>query len=268
VPVVKIPNYAFKNKGNLSFADVSQRWGIDQPSFSNGAAFADLDNDGDLDYVVNNINDKAFLYENTLYTSSAPAGASHYLRIRLKGKEGNRQGLGTKVTLHYEQGKKQYHDHSVYRGYLSTVENVIHFGLGESAQVDTLIVQWPDKRMQFIRHVKADQVLEIDYADATSVAISQSGSGKDKLLNDVTREAQVRFRHEEEDFIDFNVQRTLPHKFSQSGPGIAVGDVTGDGLEDFVVAGHKNVTQSCLSKNPVEHSRPHPSLNLPVTWRR
>jgi hypothetical protein len=237
VPVVKIPNYAFKNQGDLAFADVSQAWGIDQPSFSNGAAFADLDNDGDLDYVVNNINDKAFLYENTLNRASASSGKNHYLRVRLKGKEQNLQGLGTKVTLRYGHGKRQYHDHSIYRGYLSTVDGVIHFGLGADTQVDSLLIEWPDRRSQVILNVKADEVLEVNYANSIDALVPVSANDPQVLLQQVSFQADLKFRHDEQDFIDFNVQRTLPHKFSQSGPGIAVGDITGDGLEDFVVGG-------------------------------
>ncbi|HLT71595.1 MAG TPA: CRTAC1 family protein, partial [Cyclobacteriaceae bacterium] len=144
IPVLKIPNYAFRNNGDLTFSDVSQQWGIVHPSFSNGAAFADLDNDGDLDYVINNINDVAFLYENTLYSEEAGAPSNNYLRLKLTDIANRRSTAGVKVRIRYDSGKVQYHDHSIYRGYLSTVEDVIHFGLGSAPKVDSMLIEWPD----------------------------------------------------------------------------------------------------------------------------
>jgi enediyne biosynthesis protein E4 len=237
IPVVKIPNYAFKNNGDLTFTDVSSSWGLNKESFSNGASFADLDNDGDLDYVVNNINDVAFVYENTLYSKTRSAGdktssTAHYLRLQLTGPEKNRGGYSTKVTIKYN-GKQQYHDHSVYRGFLSSVEEVIHFGLGDVATVDSLIVEWPDGRGQLILNVKADQLLKVDYKNATDMQ-SRTPLTRGSL---VTKNNSVLYKHNENDLIDYNVQRTIPHKFSQRGPGISVADINKDGLEDFLVGG-------------------------------
>lgn len=236
IPVAKIPNYAYRNNGDLTFRDVTRDWGMYTPAFSNGAAFADLDNDGDLDYLVNNINDKAFLYENRLYGGTSDTVSAHYLRVKLKGSAGNASGLGAKVTLHYGHGKLQFHDHSIYRGYISTVEDIIHFGLGNVQQVDTVHVVWPDGHEQLLTGVKANQVLTVDYALAKS-APSLSEKTKLWLVKDVHDSKAIRFRHREADKIDFNIQRTLPHKFSQAGPGLAVGDVNGDGLEDIVAGG-------------------------------
>src|SRR5688500_11442279 len=146
IPVIRIPNYAYKNEGELTFKDMTKTWGLDQPSFSNGAAFVDLDNDGDLDYVVNNINAEAFVYENTLNNKSKDA--PHFLRIKLKGPPSNLQAIGAKVKLYYDSGRLLFAEQEVARGYLSSVEDILHFGLGKSTSVDSIRIIWPDGKTQ------------------------------------------------------------------------------------------------------------------------
>ena len=174
IPVLKIPNYAFQNQGDFSFSDKTKEWGMFRPSFSNGAAFADLDNDGDLDYVVNNINDVAFLYENTLYGNSELKSENSFLRIKLAGPSKNRSGLNAKVTLKYD-GKTQFQDHSIYRGYLSTMEDIVHFGVGKTQVIDTILIEWPDGNNQTFYNTKVNQVLEAKYSD------SQKNSNTDNI---------------------------------------------------------------------------------------
>jgi hypothetical protein len=236
VPVVKIPNYAYKNNGDLTFKDVSKEWGIVQPSFSNGAAFADFDNDGDLDYVVNNINDKAFLYENTLYAKDKKSEVN-FLRVKLTGSPANKGAIGASITLYYDNGKKQYFEEEVARGFLSSVENIIHIGMGKSQQADSILIRWPDGKEQKFENVKTNQVLSIAYDPSIVRQYHEVKQNKSLLFRETSTEARLHFKHEEEDKIDFNVQRTLPHKFSQSGPGICVGDINGDRLEDVVIGG-------------------------------
>jgi len=232
IPVVKIPNYAFKNNGDLTFTDVSNPWGLNQASFSNGAAFADLDNDGDLDYVVNNINGAAFVYENRL-NQKQPVEA-HFLRVAFEGPSQNVNGIGTKVYAYYG-GQQQYYEHYPFRGYQSTVEDAAHFGLGTQTVVDSLKIVWPDGMQQVLNTVKVDQKLSVRHSDA----VSKNTSGKkfEKMLSEVSLESGIQFKHQQKDIIDFNVQRTIPHKFSQFGPVLTVGDITNDGLDDLYVGG-------------------------------
>jgi len=246
IPIVKIPNYGFRNGGNLAFTDVTKQWGLGDASFSNGAAYVDLDNDGDLDYVVNNINAPAFVYRNTLYAAGEKKESStNYLRVKLKGTESNPQGIGARITLHYGKGKIQYCENTFYRGFLSSVEAIAHFGLGETQEVDSVYVQWPDGKIQLQKNVKTNQQLVITYQPDTS---SLPGKKEDALFEKA--KVKMTYVHSEQDYIDFNTQRTLPHKFSQSGPAITVGDINGDQLEDILIGGAVGHTESVFLQKP------------------
>lgn len=242
IPVVKIPNYAFKNKGDLTFTDVTNEWGFERPSFSNGASFADLDNDGDLDYVINNINDEASVYENTLYNPSQQKNTprNNFLRIRLSDPQRKKSAVGAKVKL-YSNGVTQFYENTIYRGFLSSVEEIIHFGLGKSQAVDSLIIQWTDQNIQKIINPKINQLMIIDYEPSQ---FTQPVKSFDPAFTQAGEKYGIVFRHTEDDKVDFNIQRTLPHKFTQAGPGIAVGDINGDGLEDFIIGGATNYKAS------------------------
>ncbi|MFM9836619.1 MAG: VCBS repeat-containing protein [Cyclobacteriaceae bacterium] len=235
IPIVKVPNRAFKNSNGLQFEDVTEKWGIKIPSFSNGAAFADFDKDGDLDYVVNNINDNAFLFENTLNSTSDKELKKNYVRLDLDGPAANKSGLGTKIHLYFGNGKMQFHDLSLSRGYISSVEDIVHFGIDNNEKVDSIVISWPGGKQQKLIDVKPNQVLHVSYADA--IQKKNSDAPRANKLFHTSKELSIAFKYQEADKIDFNIQRTLPHKFSQLGPGISVGDVNNDGLDDFFVGG-------------------------------
>lgn len=234
IPVIKIPNYAYRNNGDLTFSDVTSSWGLTQPSFSNGAAFVDLDNDGDLDYVVNNIDDPAFIYENTLSTESKQ-DTVHFLQLKLKGTKNNPYALGSKIKI-LSEGQVQFYEQNTYRGYLSSVDPVIHFGLGARDKVDSVLITWPDGKVTIMNNVQSNQRLEVDYESSIS-ATNHSVKQSTPIVNEISSKRKLLYRHGEDDKIDYNLQRTLPHKFTQYGPGMAAGDINSDGMEDLVIGG-------------------------------
>ena len=254
----KVHNYAFKNNHDLTFTDASAAWGMTVPSFSNGTAFADLDQDGDLDLVMNNINDEAFVYENTLEQSPE----RNYLRIELAGPATNPAGLQATVRLSYD-GQQQYHHHSVYRGYKSTVENTIHFGLGTQQTVDSIEITWPNGKYQLIQQVPANQVLTVRLQDATDSPPAAAAPTL-PLLSDISASLSLDYQHQEEDFIDFKYEPLLPRRYSQDGPGLAVGDVDGNGADDFYAGGAKGQAGRFFVQQPggtfVTHQLPGDSL--------
>jgi hypothetical protein len=236
LPVVKLPNYSFKNNGGLLFTNTSNAWGFTKPSFSNGGAYADLDNDGDLDLVINNINDPAFVYENTANNASSK-NYQHTLTVSFKGTDKNINGIGATVRIYYDNGKQQLYEHQPCRGYMSTHDNRAHFGLGAVINIDSLRIRWPDGKNQLLINIRADQHLQLIYKDAAGDDrnfFQQTGA---PIFTSVAEKYGIAYKHKERDAIDYNTQPSLPHKLSQYGPGIAVGDIDNNGYDDFYIGG-------------------------------
>ena len=239
IPEVKLHNYVYKNNRDLTFSDVSDEWGMGIPTFSNGAAYADLDLDGDLDIIISNINDKASLYRNN--SREMHKGSSHFLRVRLTGSKTNYTGSGAIVEIWYDNGKTQIWENNPYRGYLSTVESIAHFGLGNTAIVDSLRIRWQNGKSQMLRNIEVNRLIVADLADAGSEFSAEDESLIEKsLFSDVTEDLEIDYIQKENDFVDFNIQKLIPHKLSEYGPALASGDIDGNGLDDIITGGSSN----------------------------
>jgi hypothetical protein len=236
IPIIKIPNFAFRNNGKLQFDDVTDSWGLGTATFSNGAAYADLDNDGDMDLVINNIDDEAMILKNTAREKNKDN--SHYLHIKFQGGQLNRDGIGAWADIYYDHGKHQVYENTPFRGYLSTIQNIAHFGLGKVTSLDSVVVRWQNGKKQTLQNVKADQVLKVNIAAAKdSYTFKQPEIDKESLFREVTKMLGINYKNQDDDVVDFSVQKLLPHKLSEYSPGLAVGDVDGNGLDDIIVGG-------------------------------
>jgi hypothetical protein len=236
IPSTKISNYAFVNQGQLRFTNESIAWGLDEPSFSNGAAYGDLDNDGDLDLVVNNVNMQAFVYRNE---ANSLLPTEHYLKFNLVGKGMNTFAVGAQITVEHH-GEKYYVEQMPIRGFESSCDPRPNIGVGPTAAVDSVTVLWPDGTVTRLLNVKTNQTLTLQQSDG-KIEKNVSANPKPPLFETEAPAARgIQFVHRENLFVDFDENRLLYHMLSAEGPRMCVGDVNGDGRQDFYIGGAKD----------------------------
>ena len=235
MPSKAVPNAAFKNKGDFNFREVTSGWGFEAATFSNGNAYGDLDNDGDLDLVINNVNMSAFIYENTLDTLH-----NRSLNLQFKGLGKNTFGVGSKVIIKYGKHKKAISEQYPSRGFQSSISNRIHFGVGNEKVIDSVIVLWPNGMNSLYLELSTNQNHSIKQPEHSNFEWNQ----KEEVKSVEKRESTIQFTHKENQWIDFNRERLIPQMFNNEGPALATADVNGDGVQDVYVGGAKNQSGS------------------------
>lgn len=246
MPDGAVHNFAFKNNGKLGFIDVSKEWGLNHKGYSMGASYADLDNDGDIDLVVNNLNGEAVVYRN----NAQQLCNSNYLKVKLIGPPQNSFGIGAKVTV-FSGDNKQTLELNPSRGWLSSTDHTLHFGLGKNKKITSVEVIWPDGKKQVLREVNINNILKLTYKYALTLPETQKEIPK---LFAGTELGNISYKHNENKFSDFEAERLLLRKLSTEGPKITIGDVNGDGLTDFYISGANKQAGELYIRNEEEKS--------------
>jgi hypothetical protein len=271
MPSVPEANYAFHSQGDLTFINRAAEWGLGDPGFSNGTAYADFDNDGDMDLVTNNVNTPSAIYKNLLYreikiypdeqdktvdeensdiqvNKSQPMNRANFIKVQLNGRGKNTAGIGAKVLLHYHD-KLFFKELIPTRGFQSSVEPVLNFGLGNIDQLDSVRVIWPTGEYQVLKELPANQIITLNQNDATKAYTYRSRTYGQPLFQNITKTISLDYSHQENRFIEYNREPFIPHFVSTEGPALAIEDVNGDGLADLYLGGAKFQSGSIFFQN-------------------
>ncbi len=255
MPSKAVKNNIYKNNGDFNFTEFTDKWGFDSPSFSNGMAYGDLDNDGDQDIVINNVNMRSFVYNNQNNNQKSKSISFH-----LQGIENNKNAIGTKLTIYYGKGKSSMTEHFPSRGFQSSISNKIHFGVGNTQKIDSLIVSWPNNKISKLYNLKTNITHNIDQKNSSNSNIfSLSNKKNEEKFNQID---VLNHRHIENKFVDFNKERLVPQMFSNEGPAITSSDLNNDNVPDFFIGSSKNHISSLFMSSGLSYTKIETPFNL------
>ncbi len=254
MPKIKLPNKFFRNKtigGGVKFEDIASQIGESQPSYSNGSIYADLDNDGDLDIVTNNIEDEPFVYQNLTIENKLPN--HNYLNIKLKGPDKNINGIGARAVVFKKNDEKISYENYPVRGYQSSMTGPLHLGIGDSSTVDSILLIWPDRTYQQLKPIKFNTTLDVAWKPGLPTfdfKILSEKAASPFQFSDATAALGLNFKHKENPFVEFNREGLIPQMVSAEGPALAIGDANGDGLEDVFFGSAKRERSALYLQTP------------------